>query len=169
MADKIVVLQAGLVEQVGSPLELYHHPNNLFVAGFIGSPRMNLMPAQVVEASGSGVTVALASGGQVTVPTSAGGVRTGDTVTLGVRPEGLRIDPAGPVAGEVTLVERLGGLTLVHIIAAGGGQAMTVQSEGSASIRAHEAVRLSIDTAACHLFDTGGQALSRLARHPLAA
>ena len=168
MADKIVVLQAGLVEQVGSPLELYHHPNNLFVAGFIGSPRMNLMPAQVVEAGGSGVTVALASGGQVTVPASAGGVRTGDAVTLGVRPEGLRIDPAGPVAGDVTLVERLGGLTLVHIAAA-GGQTMTVQSEGSVPIRAHEAVRLSIDTAACHLFDTGGQALSRLARHPLAA
>ena len=168
MADKIVVLQAGLVEQVGSPLELYHHPANLFVAGFIGSPRMNLMPAQVVEAAGSGVTVALASGAQVTVSASASGVRAGDTVTLGVRPEGLRVDPAGPVTGEVTLVERLGGLTLLHVNAA-GGHAMTVQIEGSDSTRAHEAVRLSIDTAACHLFDKGGQALSRLARHPLAA
>jgi len=168
MADKIVVLQAGLVEQVGSPLELYHHPNNLFVAGFIGSPRMNLMPAQVVEASGSGVTVALPSGGQVTVPATASGVRPGETVTLGVRPEGLRVDPAGPVTGEVTLVERLGGLTLLHINAA-GGQAMTVQIEGSASTRAHEAVRLSINTAACHLFDKDGQAMSRLERHPLAA
>ena len=167
MADKIVVLQAGLVEQVGSPLELYHHPNNLFVAGFIGSPRMNLMPAQVVEAGGAGVTVVLPSGGQVTVPASAGAVRTGDAVTLGIRPEGLRIDPAGPVAGEVTLVERLGGLTLLHVAAA--GQAMTVQIEGSASTRAHEAIRLSIDTAACHLFDKDGLALPRLVRHPLAA
>ena len=168
MADKIVVLQAGLVEQVGSPLELYHHPANLFVAGFIGSPRMNLMPAQVVEAVGSGVTVALASGAQVTVPTSASGVRVGDTVTLGVRPEGLRVDPAGPVTGKVRLVERLGGLTLLHVDAA-GNQAMTVQIEGSDSTRPHEAVRLSINTAACHLFDKGGLALSRLARHPLAA
>ncbi len=168
MADKIVVLQAGLVEQVGSPLELYHHPDNLFVAGFIGSPRMNLMPARVVEASGSGVTVALPSGGQVTVPTSAGSVRAGDTVTLGVRPEGLRIDPAGPMVGEVTLVERLGGLTLLHIAAA-GDQMITVQIEGSDSTRAREAVHLSINTAACHLFDKSGLALSRLARHPLAA
>jgi len=168
MADKIVVLQAGLVEQVGSPLELYHHPTNLFVAGFIGSPRMNLMPAQVVEASGSGVTVRLPSGGQVTVPTLAGAVRVGDTITLGVRPEGLRVDSAGPIAAEVTLVERLGGLTLLHVTAA-GGQAMTVQIEGSDSTRAHEAVHLSVETNACHLFDKAGQALPRLQRHPLAA
>src|SRR3954451_19607648 len=62
MADKIVVLQAGRVEQVGSPLELYHHPTNLFVAGFIGSPRMNMLPVRVVEANGVGTMVALASG-----------------------------------------------------------------------------------------------------------
>ncbi len=168
MADKIVVLQAGLVEQVGSPLELYHHPTNLFVAGFIGSPRMNLMPAQVVEVTGSGVTVALPSGEQVTVPTSAGGVRAGDTITLGVRPEGLHIDPAGPITGEIKLVERLGGLTLLHVTS-GSDQALTVQIEGSDATRAHEVVHLSIDTAACHLFDKAGQALPRLMRHPMAA
>jgi len=168
MADKIVVLQAGLVEQVGSPLELYHHPTNLFVAGFIGSPRMNLMPARVVEVTGSGVTVALPSGGQVTVPTSAAGVRQGDTITLGVRPEGLHVDTAGQIAGEVKLVERLGGLTLLHITS-GVDQALTVQLEGGASTRAHETVHLSIDTAACHLFDKAGLALPRLVRHPMAA
>src|ERR1700753_2481564 len=62
MADKIVVLQAGRVEQVGSPLDLYHHPANLFVAGFIGAPRMNMLPVRVVEPGGSGTTVALPSG-----------------------------------------------------------------------------------------------------------
>src|ERR1700744_6167883 len=62
MADKIVVLQAGRVEQVGSPLQLYHHPANLFVAGFIGSPRMNLLEASIVETSAAGTTVALPSG-----------------------------------------------------------------------------------------------------------
>src|SRR5580692_7923476 len=90
MADKIVVLQAGQVEQVGSPLELYHHPTNLFVAGFIGSPRMNLMEAKVVEPDGSGTTVALSSGQRMSVAVETGTARSGDTVTLGIRPEGLR-------------------------------------------------------------------------------
>ena len=69
MADKIVVLQAGKVEQVGSPLELYHHPANLFVAGFIGSPRMNFLPATVAESGGGGTTVILASGRRACIST----------------------------------------------------------------------------------------------------
>ena len=119
MADKIVVLQAGRVEQVGSPLELYHHPANLFVAGFIGSPRMNLMEAKVVEADATGTSVSLPSGPASSVPVEGGTARIGDTVTLGIRPEGLRIDPAGPIAATVALVERLGGLTLLHVNARG--------------------------------------------------
>ncbi len=168
MADKIVVLQAGRVEQVGSPLELYHHPANLFVAGFIGSPRMNLLPSQVVDAGASGTTVALPSGARIVVPASVGTARQGDVVTLGIRPEALRVDPDGPIAGEVKLVERLGGLTLLHVTAEGDHQ-VTVQTEGGDPTRAREPVRLAVETAACHLFDKGGQALPHLAKHPLAA
>ena len=135
MADKIVVLQAGRVEQVGSPLELYHHPANLFVAGFIGSPRMNLMEAKVVEADAGGASVSTPYGSRIAVPVESGAVRTGDAVTLGIRPEGLRLDPAGPIAATVALVERLGGLTLLHITAA-GNQPMIVQIEGSDATRA---------------------------------
>src|SRR6201994_2967372 len=80
MADKIVVLQAGRVEQVGSPLELYHRPANLFVAGFIGSPRMNLMEATAVEAGPAGTTVALPSGARILVPVEPGRARPGETV-----------------------------------------------------------------------------------------
>ena len=115
MADKIVVLQVGRVEQVGSPLELYHHPANLFVAGFIGSPRMNMLPARVVGADRAGVAVELASGARVAVSARPGAARPGDAVTLGVRPEALRPHPDGTLAGEVRLVERLGGLTLLHV------------------------------------------------------
>jgi multiple sugar transport system ATP-binding protein len=168
MADKIVVLQAGRVEQVGSPLELYHHPANLFVAGFIGSPRMNLMAANVVDAREPGTAVSLPSGARVVVPVDPAGVRPGDTVTLGIRPEGLRIDPAGPVSGEVALVERLGGLTLLHVMVE-NGVAITVQIEGSDSTRAHDRVRLAVDPGACHLFDRDGQALPQRMRHPQAA
>ncbi len=167
MADKIVVLQAGRVEQVGSPLELYHHPANLFVAGFIGSPRMNMLPARVVETSSQGTIVALSSGQSIAVPIEAGTARPGDAVTLGIRPEALRIDASGPITASVTLVERLGGLTLLHVRA--GDEDMTVQIEGSDPTRAHEQIRLAIDTAACHLFDKAGQALTRQGRHPLAA
>jgi multiple sugar transport system ATP-binding protein len=168
MADKIVVLQSGRVEQVGSPLELYHHPANLFVAGFIGSPRMNMLPAQVVDANGAGTTVALGTGQRIAVPVEAGVARKDDPVTLGIRPEGLHIDPNGPITADVSLVERLGGLTLLHLKAP-GGQDMTVQIEGSDPTRAHDRIRLSVDAAATHLFDKAGQALAHLGRHPLAA
>jgi multiple sugar transport system ATP-binding protein len=167
MADKIVVLQAGKVEQVGSPLDLYHHPANLFVAGFIGSPRMNMLPVKVVESGGQGTTVGLAGGQRIVVPIGAGVARAGDSVTLGIRPEGLHIDPAGPIVADVSLVERLGGLTLLHVKT--GEQDMTVQIEGSDATKAHDQIRLSADPALCHLFDKAGQALPHLERHPLAA
>ncbi len=168
MADKIVVLRAGVVEQVGTPLELYHHPANLFVAGFIGSPRMNLMPARVVKSSGTGTSVALPSGPEIVVPVEGAGAASGDAVTLGIRPEGLRIDPSGAIAGTVALVERLGGLTLLHVTVE-GGEPVTVQIEGSDATKARDHIRLAVDPAACHLFDKSGQALPQRARHPLAA
>jgi len=157
MADKIVVLQAGRVEQVGTPLELYHHPANLFVAGFIGSPRMNLLQARVVAGGGVDVAVELQAGGRVVVP-RAGAVQPGDAVTIGIRPEALRPDAAGPLAGEVRLVERLGGLTLLHV-GLMGGEAATVQTDGADATRAHQPIRLGFDPAACHLFDGAGLSL----------
>jgi multiple sugar transport system ATP-binding protein len=169
LADKIVVLQAGRVEQVGSPLELYHHPANLFVAGFIGSPRMNLLPATVAASGGAGVEVELETGGpRIALPPRAGAAAPGQPVTLGVRPEALRPDANGPLFGEVRLPERLGGLTLLHATLA-GGQAVVVQIEGSDPTRAHQPIRLAVDGAACHLFDGEGRALPAAERNPLAA
>ncbi len=167
MADKIVVLQAGRVEQVGSPLELYHHPANVFVAGFIGSPRMNLLPARVQAVGLAGVTLALVSGAELTVPVVPGSVRAGDTVTLGVRPEHMRVDPSGPITGEVRLVERLGSITLLHL--GNDDEQVTAQVEGSDNSRPHTQVSLSVDAGVCQVFDDAGKALPRLVRHPLAA
>ncbi|HYZ21913.1 MAG TPA: sn-glycerol-3-phosphate ABC transporter ATP-binding protein UgpC [Rhodopila sp.] len=168
MADKIVVLQAGRVEQVGSPLELYHHPANLFVAGFIGSPRMNLIPATVVETAPNATMVTLPDGTRITVPVHSSNIRPGDAVTLGIRPEGLNIDPSGPVEGTVTLVERLGGLTLLHLSLA-DQQPLTVQIEGSNPARVQERLRFAVEPGACHVFDRAGLALPRAEPHPLAA
>ena len=168
MADKIVVLQAGRVEQVGSPLDLYHNPANIFVAGFIGSPRMNIIDATVLGAYGDGVEVRLPSGAQVLVEVAAGALQPGLPVRLGIRPEAMRIDPSGPIAGEVRLVERLGGRTLLHL-GAEGRDDLIVQVEGTSAVEAHQQVRVSADGAACHLFDAEGLALPRLARQQLVA
>ena len=168
MADKIVVLQSGRVEQVGSPLELYHHPRNLFVAGFIGSPRMNMLPAQVTGSEGGGVAVRLAFGPELAVPVRAGSLRPGETVTVGIRPEGLRPDPAGPIQGEVLLAERLGGLTLLHLRLS-PDQMVIVQLDGGDATRPHEVLRLSVDPRLCHVFDERGEALPHLETHHLAA
>ncbi len=168
MADKIVVLQAGRVEQVGTPLELYHRPANVFVAGFIGSPRMNMLPVTVVGADGRGVEVTMPSGARLVVPAEAAAARQGAALTLGIRPEALRIDPAGPVTGEVMLVERLGSLTLLHMRAEGRDDVI-VQAEGIVGAELHEQLRFSVDATACHLFDAEGQALPLLERHTLAA
>ncbi len=168
LADKIVVLQAGRIEQVGSPLELYHHPANIFVAGFIGSPRMNMLPVTVESVAEAGVTVRLPSGAVLTIPSSGDGLRPGTALTLGIRPEALRPDEAGPIAGTVKLVERLGGLTMLHIETE-GIEDMIVQLEGLSPLDLHHQVCFSADGAALHLFDQAGRALPALTRHSLVA
>ena len=168
MADKIVVLQAGRVEQVGSPLELYHHPRNIFVAGFMGSPRMNLLPATVSTADGSGVTLAGPGGIEVLVPVDGGSLVPGGSATLGVRPEHLLVDPAGPIAGHAMIAERLGGLTLLHVELQ-DGTVLTVQTDGADATRVHQNVRLSVVPEACHVFDGEGLALEHHVRNALVA
>ena len=155
MADKIVVLQAGIVEQVGSPLDLYHHPANLFVAGFIGSPRMNFLPAAVLAVEPAGLKIRMQGDLDFTVPVQPSGAQTGQKLTLGLRPEALRPHVEGPLAGEVCLVERLGGLTLIHVLLP-DGTPLIVQIEGSDGSRAHQPIQLTFDPSACRLFDPDG-------------
>jgi multiple sugar transport system ATP-binding protein len=169
MADKIVVLQAGIVEQAGTPLELYHHPRNLFVAGFIGSPKMNFVPAVVEAVDQAGATVRLQGGGSVAVPVQPGRLKAGNKVTLGVRPEHLRPGDAGELQGEVMVVERLGGETFLYTRLAGEeGGMIVIQADGEIPTRAHERIAVRLDPATCHLFDAEGLAVERAHRHPLA-
>jgi multiple sugar transport system ATP-binding protein len=167
MADKIVVLQGGIVEQAGTPLELYHHPRNLFVAGFIGSPKMNFMPVTVNTVDQAGATVQLPGGGTVTVPVQPGRLRPGDAVTFGVRPEHLRPSDTGELVGEVTVVERLGGETFLYTQLA-SGEMMVVQADGEIPTRVHERISVKLNPSTCHLFDGSGLAVERAHRHPLA-
>jgi multiple sugar transport system ATP-binding protein len=166
MAHKIVVLQAGLVEQVGSPLELYHHPRNLFVAGFIGSPKMNFLRTQVTAAREGFAQVSLPGGAALEIPLEPGHLRGGERGTLGVRPEHIGIAEDGQMRGEVMVVERLGGSTLLHVKVDGG--LLTVQADGEAPVQMHDRVGLRLSAESCHLFDEGGMAIPRATRHPLA-
>jgi multiple sugar transport system ATP-binding protein len=104
LADRIVLLHAGAdtqrfgsIAQVGAPMELYHHPRNRFVAGFIGSPRMNFLPAQVVNAQDNGILVRLQHSEETVLVAAKGAVQPGQQVTLGVRPEHMEIGQPGPV------------------------------------------------------------------------
>ncbi len=169
MADKIVVLQGGVIEQVGSPLELYHHPVNRFVAGFMGSPNMNFLETQVQNIEAEAVTVGLPGGSAVSVPVKAGTVKTGDKVTLGVRPEHLIEGGGGDgeMGGKVMVVERLGGGTLLYATLE-GDQTISAQIDGNSPIRVGDTIKLGVDKDTCHIFAADGLALEQIERHALA-
>ncbi|MBU1384617.1 MAG: sn-glycerol-3-phosphate ABC transporter ATP-binding protein UgpC [Alphaproteobacteria bacterium] len=160
LADRIVVLNAGRIEQVGRPMELYERPRNLFVAEFIGSPKMNLLPAEIVSASATGATVRTAAGESIRVQVDAAGAAPGDTVTLGIRPEHLALAGAGDgLTATVTFVETLGHATYAYLTA--GETALTVLLPGHARPAAGETLRLDVPAGQAHLFDADGHAFPR--------
>ena len=167
MADRIVVLRAGVIEQVGSPLELYHYPANTFVAGFIGSPKMNLTSATVKSSHANGVDVALPGGGVTSIPVEPRGAKAGAPCTVGFRPESLTMAPEGPFGGQVKVVEHLGGETLVYVDV-GGGHLVTVKTAGSTSARIGEQVRLAVNIEEARLFDKDGIAMAPMHRRAIA-
>jgi len=160
LADRIVVLNGGFIEQVGAPMELYDHPANLFVAGFIGSPKMNLIPVEVVKASATGATVKTAKGDLIDVAVDASSAAPGATATLGVRPEHLEIAASKGVETSVTFVETLGHAVYAYL--AYGETALTLQAPGEAKLAAGQKVSLTVPKAQAHLFDADGKAFWRI-------
>ena len=162
LADKIVVLNAGNVEQVGAPLELYHRPRNLFVAGFIGSPKMNFLRGTVASHENRVATVRLAGGAEVATGTAGEGVRAGDEVTLGIRPEHLAEGGGGDVEirGEVDVIERLGGESYLYV-GLGDQSSLVVCGGGDSPAKRGESVTIGVPAAACHLFGADGMAIGR--------
>jgi len=154
MADKIVVLRDGRVEQVGAPLELYHNPVNQFVAGFIGSPRMNFMNAKVVKQEGNDTILQLAAGEEFTM-TLDSPVKVGDYLLMGIRPEHLQIGDAGDIKIQlkVDVVEALGGSTFAYTEYAGEDQVVIV-TDGSHIIPRGKTIQAGFNLADIHLFDT---------------
>lgn len=160
LADRIVVLNGGRVEQVGAPMELYEHPRNLFVAEFIGSPKVNLIPGEVVEASATGARVKTAQGDTLTLTVDAATARPGDAVTVGIRPEHLGLaGDAGAITATVTFAETLGHATYAYV--AYGETALTVQLPGDVRPQVGKAVALNLPAGQAHLFDATGTAFDR--------
>jgi multiple sugar transport system ATP-binding protein len=163
MASRIVVLNKGNVEQVGRPLDLYHHPRNLFVAGFIGSPSMNFLQGKIAGLSENGVEVTLGGGQKALVRCKPDGAAVGAPVTLGVRPEALTANGQGDstISGKVRVVERLGGDTYLYLGAVDGTD-ITVHAPGDIVVSAGDEIPISFSAGKTHLFHENGEAFGRL-------
>jgi alpha-glucoside transport system ATP-binding protein len=156
LADRIVVLSAGKIEQVGAPLELYERPKNLFVARFIGSPAMNILPVTLAS-GGENTSISLAGGRSHSLPIPTPAHDKGRGASLGIRPEDMVLAQGGDylVEGRVLLVEALGEVTLLYI-EAGGEEPLIAKLQGISRIAKGDLVRLRADPQKLHLFDEAG-------------
>ena len=137
LADRVVVLQGGVIEQVGTPMELYEAPANKFVAQFIGQPQMNLLPASYFSDISK------------------------NAVDVGIRPEHFKIVAAGQgsISGKIELIEALGNETLIHVCLEGGGEKLIVRQYEQPSVKVRETVSINYDSAHLHQFDANGLAI----------
>jgi ABC-type sugar transport system ATPase subunit len=154
LADRIVVLRAGRIEQIGTPLDLYNRPANLFVAGFIGAPRMNLLAVRVATSEDGAAIINL--DGSASFKMDGVGATDG-AATLGLRPHHISLaEPGkGNVTAKVALVEALGSETIVHTRMPGDRPMLAVLA-GQSPVAAGDAVDLKFDTSQLHLFDQAG-------------
>ncbi|TFF25317.1 sn-glycerol-3-phosphate ABC transporter ATP-binding protein UgpC [Jiella endophytica] len=160
LADRIVVLNKGHVEQVGSPMDLYNSPDNLFVAKFLGSPSMNILPA-TIESAGATTRVIPEGGSKVDLPIATPGSAQGRAAHLGIRPEDLSIttDAGAPFRGPVTLTESLGEVTLVYVDIGRADEPFVAKLPGEVSIERGSTIGLTARPEAMRLFDEVGEAL----------
>ncbi|MFN7009966.1 MAG: ABC transporter ATP-binding protein [Allorhizobium sp.] len=157
LADRIVVLSAGKIEQVGPPLELYERPANLFVARFIGSPAMNIMPA-TIKTAGERTTLTLKDGTSVEVDIATPAADAGKAASFGVRPEDLSIATGDDFLfeGTLTIVEALGEVTLLYVDGPVEDEPIVVKLPGIVDVKKGETLRFSADRTKLHLFDASG-------------
>ena len=154
LADKIVVLRGGEVMQIGSPMELYHNPANLFVAGFLGAPSMNFMTVDVRDMGAEGATIANGSLDPISVGTKGRPIVKGGKATLGIRPQYMQptAPDQGMLHGTVALTERLGSETVVDVTLRDGSQVIAAIAEDRV-LQPGSEIGLSFDPAMAHLFD----------------
>lgn len=166
MADKIVVLDAGSVSQVGRPLELYHYPINRFVAGFIGSPKMNFMSVVIEDAEDERVKVKLANNESFWISVEGKTVNIGDRMSLGIRPEHLlNAEQAdATIEGKVQIVEKLGNETQIYMNLASADADVIYRAADTLDVEVGQKYNVGLTAHRCHLFHRDGIACRRLHR-----
>ncbi|MCO6188224.1 ABC transporter ATP-binding protein [Rhizobium sp. L1K21] len=162
LADRIVVLSAGRIEQVGPPLELYEHPANLFVAQFIGSPAMNIVKGKIEE-TGAQTSVRLPGGNSVTVDVATDASEKGKDCHFGVRPEDLTVTTADDFLfeGTVDIAEGLGEVTLLYVSDIREDEPLVVKLPGIVKVDKGQKLRFAAEKAKLHLFDADGKTYRR--------
>ncbi|MEQ1951236.1 sn-glycerol-3-phosphate ABC transporter ATP-binding protein UgpC [Mesorhizobium sp. CN2-181] len=169
LADRIVVLKEGRIEQVGTPMELYKHPGNLFVAQFIGSPAMNILPATLSKPGlPSQVDV---FGRKISVPVATPAESVGSTISFGVRPEDLSVATGDGFLFEGTIdyIEQLGEVQLVYLDIGRPNEPIVAKLPGNAAIQRGSKLRLAADAGDLHIFDTNGLSFARTREEAKAA
>ena len=160
LADRIVVMRGGTIEQIGTPAELYENPANLFVAGFIGSPQMNFVSGELVGGDDDRPRVRLDDGAMIDLPDEAKKLSRSSKVTLGIRPEHLAASPDKTgIARTAQFIERLGGSANIHLLDESGAGELVWQKREPIGVAEGERVHLVPEPTHIHLFDTEGSAL----------
>jgi multiple sugar transport system ATP-binding protein len=168
LGQRIAVFNAGRIEQVGAPLALYDNPANLFVAGFLGAPKMNLLKAQVIALAQNSVTVRIADGNTLALAVSAQGLSVGDQVTLGCRAEHVVLLDAGSTADNVlnvsvNFVEHLGDASIVYANLPNASDVIALKlTTDSTSVKLGSTIAVQLPASRCHLFDAAGKACAHL-------
>lgn len=166
MADKIVVLDAGAVSQVGRPLELYHYPVNRFVAGFIGSPKMNFMSVLIEDVEESRVKVKLSNNESFWILVEGKTVNIGDRMSLGIRPEHLlnAEEADATIEGKIQIVEKLGNETQIYLNLASADADVIYRAPDTLDVEIGQKYDIGLTANRCHLFHRNGLACRRLHR-----
>lgn len=159
LADRIVVISERQIQQVGTPMEIYGRPANRFVARFVGSPAMTMLPVSLVDTTGPYAIAKLSNGTEIPTQIVRSAIKFSNGVELGLRPECVTIAPTGESSldAEAVIVERLGDRTLIYAQLADGSE-ITAVDHGSSGVRMGDRIGLLIDGRSAHLFDRDGTA-----------
>ena len=160
LADDIVVLDEGIVSQSGSPMEMYNNPKNLFVGGFIGSPKMNFISSKILSSSSNLTEIDLFGSSKISIPKTSSSASNGDEVQLGIRPEHLLINQDGDASWEskVFVVEKLGSGTFLYLEK--NDEPLVVETEGDSEIKVGDTVKVGFTASRCHLFGKNQQSFN---------
>jgi len=158
LADDIVVLDEGIVSQKGTPMNMYHNPENIFVGGFIGSPKMNFISSKLLSSTSNNTEISLFESIKLSVPKTSSNASVGDEIQLGIRPEHILINQEGDAQweGKVFVVEKLGSGTFLYLET--DGEPLVVETEGDSNIKVGDTVKIGFTASRCHLFDKKNKA-----------